>query len=132
MMLSLVRGLLIVLLALALVLMVPLMLALALVVLSLMVALAMALLLLLVSAVAAQKFGISRFNRAPMSDDHQLHLALVNVDQYISASVSALQEHHSVQGHLKLRTGPNEGAAHRFDHSMPTELKVQDMVILVW
>lgn len=117
---------------LALLLMVPIMLSLVLVMLSLMVALAMALLLVHMSAVAAQQFGISCFNRAPMSDDHELHLALVNVDQYISASVSVQQEHHSVEGHLKLRTGPNEGAAHRFDHSVPGELQVQDMVVLVW
>lgn len=95
------------------------------------VALAMALLLVHMSAVAAQQFGISSFNGAPMSDDHELHLALVYVDENISASVSVLQEHHSVEGHLKLRTGPNEGTAHRFDHSMPGELQVQDMVILV-
>lgn len=127
-MLSLVLGLLTVMLApmlaltLALLLMVPIMLSLVLVMLSLMVALAMAVLLVHMSAVAAQQFGISCFNRAPMSDDYELHLALVNVDQYHSASISVQQEHHSVEGHLKLRTGTNEGAAHRFDHSVPGEL----------
>lgn len=83
------------------------------------------------SAVAAQKFGISCFNGASVSDDHKLHLALIDIDQNIGASVCVQEKNHSEEGHLKLRTGPNEGTAHRFNHSMPRELQVQHMVVLV-
>lgn len=84
-----------------------------------------------VSAVAAEQFGVRRTQGAPVSDDHQLHLTLVDVDQHRAASLRVHEEDDGEDGHLELRAGANEGAAHGFDHRVPAELQVQDVVVLV-
>lgn len=66
-----------------------------------------------------------------MSDDHQLHLTLVNVDQYSGAPLCVNEEDNCEDRHLKLWASPDEGAANRFDQPMPAELEVQNMVILI-
>ena len=66
-----------------------------------------------------------------MPDDHQLHLALVDVDQHGGAPLCVHQEHHGEQGHLELGAGPHEGAAHRLHQAVPAELEVEHMVVLV-
>lgn len=66
-----------------------------------------------------------------MSDDHQLHLTLVDVDQHSGASFCVHKEDDGEDCHLKLGAGPNEGTANRLHQTVPTELEVQDMVILI-
>lgn len=66
-----------------------------------------------------------------MSDDHQLHLTLVNVDQYSGAPLCVHEEDDCEDRQLKLWASPDEGAANRFDQPMPAELEVQNMVILI-
>ncbi len=63
------------------------------------------------SAVAAQQFGIRCPEGASMSDDHQLHLTLVDVDQYCGAPLCTHEEDNGKDRHLKLRARPKEGAA---------------------
>lgn len=82
-------------------------------------------------AVTAEKFRVRCAEGASLSDDHQLHLTLVNVDQHSGASFCIHQENDGEDCHLKLRAGPNEGAANRLHQTVPTELEVQDMVILI-
>lgn len=82
-------------------------------------------------AVATEQPGIRRPQRAAVSDDHQLHLALVNVDQHAGAPVRVHQEDHGEQSHLKLWAGPHEGTAHGLHQTMPAELQVQHVVVLV-
>lgn len=82
-------------------------------------------------AVAAEQFGVGCAKRAPMSDDHQLNLTLVNVDQHGGAPLRVQEKDDGEDGHFKLRAGPDEGAADGLDQSMPAELQVQDMVILI-
>lgn len=83
------------------------------------------------SAVAAQQFGVCRPEGASVSDDHQLHLTLVNVDQHCGAPLCVHEEDDGEQRHLKLRTGPDEGAADRLHQTVPAELEVQDVVIMI-
>lgn len=82
-------------------------------------------------AVAAKKFGVRCPEGAAMSDDHQLHLTLVDVDQHSGAPLCVHEEDDGEERHLKLRAGPNEGAANRLHQTMPAELEVQNMVILI-
>lgn len=83
------------------------------------------------SAVAAHEFGIRGAKRASMSDDHQLYLTLVDVDQHRGTPLCVHQEDNGEYRHLKLRAGANEGTRDRLDHTVPAELEVQDMVVLV-
>ena len=66
-----------------------------------------------------------------MSDDHQFHLALVDVDQHIGASLRVHEKDDGEDGHLKLGAGPDEGAADRLHQTVPAELEVQDVVVLI-
>lgn len=84
-----------------------------------------------VSAIAAQQFGVRCTEGVSMSDDHQLHLTLVDVDQHRGAPLCAHEENDGEDCHLKLRAGPNEDAANRLHCSMPAELQVQDVVVLI-
>lgn len=83
------------------------------------------------SAVAAQQFGVRRPKAASMSDDHQLHLTLVDVDQHCGAPLCVHEEDDSEERHLELRAGPDEGAANGLHHTVPAELEVQNVVILI-
>lgn len=83
------------------------------------------------SAVAAEKFGVRCPEWASMPDDHQLHLTLVNVDQHSGAPLCVHEEDNGEDRHLKLRAGPDEGAANRLYQTMPAELKVENVVILI-
>lgn len=82
-------------------------------------------------AVAAEKFRVCCPKEAPMSNDHQLHLTLVNVDQHSGAPLCVHEKDDRKDRHFKLWARPDEGAANRFDQSMPAELQVQNMVILI-
>lgn len=82
-------------------------------------------------AVATQKPGVCCPQRAAVPDNYQLHLALVDVDQHAGGPVRVHQEDHGEQRHLKLWAGPHKGTAHRLHQTMPAELQVQYMVILV-
>lgn len=83
------------------------------------------------SAVAAEQFGVRRPEGASVSDDHQLHLALVDVDEHRGASLRVHEEDDGEDGHLKLRAGPDEGAADRLHYTVPAELEVQNVVVLI-
>lgn len=82
-------------------------------------------------AVAAEKLGICRPKGASMSDDHQLHLTLVNVDQDGGAPLCVHEEDDREDCHLKLWASPDKGTANRFDQPMPAKLEVQNVVILI-
>lgn len=84
-----------------------------------------------VSAVAAQQSGVRCPKGASVSDDHQLHLTLVDVDQHCGASLGVYEEDDGEEGHLELRAGADEGAADGLHHTVPTELEVQNMVVLI-
>lgn len=66
-----------------------------------------------------------------MSDDHQLNLTLVNVDQHRGTPFRAPEEDDGEDCHLKLRAGPDEGAANGLHQTMPAELEVQNVVVLI-
>ena len=66
-----------------------------------------------VSVVAAEQFGIRCAEGASVSDDHQLHLTLVDVDQHRGAPLCAHEEEDGEDGHLELRACPDEGTANR-------------------
>lgn len=83
------------------------------------------------SAVAAEQFGVRRPERAAVSDDHQLHLTLVDVDQHCGAPVGVQEEDDGEDRHLKLGAGPDEGAADGLHQTVPAELEVQDVVVLI-
>lgn len=83
------------------------------------------------SAVAAEQFGVRRPEGASVSDDHQLYLTLVDVDQHIGDSVSVHEKDDGEEGHLELRAGPDEGAADGLHHTVPAELQVQNVVVLI-
>lgn len=84
-----------------------------------------------VSAVAAEQFGVRRPERAPLPDDHQLHLTLIDVHQHRGAPLCVHEEEDGEQGHLKLRAGPDEGAADGLHQTVPAELQVQNVVVLI-
>lgn len=83
------------------------------------------------SAVAAEQFGIRCAEGASMSDDHQLHLTLVDVDQHRGAPLCAHEEDDGEDCHLKLWAGSDEGASNGLHHTVPAELEVQDVVVLI-
>lgn len=83
------------------------------------------------SAVATEQFGVRRPEGAPVSDDHQLHLALVDVDQHCGAPLCVHEEDDGEESHLKFRAGPDERAANRLHQTVPAELEVQDVVVLI-
>lgn len=83
------------------------------------------------SAVAAEQFGVRRPEWAPVSDHHQLHLTLVNVDYNCGASLRVHEEDDGEDGHLKLGAGADEGAANGLHHTVPAELEVENVVILI-
>lgn len=83
------------------------------------------------STVAAEQFRVGRPKRASMSDDHQLHLALVNVHQHRGAPLCVHKEDDGEEGHLKLRAGPNESTADGLHHAVPAELQVKNVVVLI-
>lgn len=62
-------------------------------------------------AVAAEQFGVSCPKTASVSDNHQLHLTLVDVNQNCGGPLSVHEEDNGKDRHLKLRAGPDEGAA---------------------
>lgn len=66
-----------------------------------------------------------------MSDDHQLHLTLVDVDQHCGAPLRVHEEDDGEDRHLKLRAGPDEGAPNGLNQTVPAELEVQNMAILI-
>lgn len=84
-----------------------------------------------VSAVAAEQFRVRRPEGAAVSDHHQLHLTLVYVDQHRGASLRVHEEDDGEDGHVKLRAGPDEGAADRFQHTVPAELEVENVIVVV-
>lgn len=84
-----------------------------------------------VSTVAAEQVGVGSAERESVSDHHQLHLTLVNVDEHGRAALRVQQKDHGEQSHLKLRAGAHEGAAHWFDQAVPAELQVENVVVLV-
>lgn len=83
------------------------------------------------SVVAAEQFGIRRPEGASVPDDHQLHLTLVDVHHHRGAPLRVHEEDDGEDGHLKLGAGPDEGAADRLHQTVPAELEVQDVVVLV-
>ena len=83
------------------------------------------------SAVAAEQFGVRRPEGASVSDDHQLHLTLIDVDQHRGAPLCVHEEDDGEEGHLKLRAGPDEGAADGLHHTVPAELEVQNVVVVI-
>lgn len=82
-------------------------------------------------AVAAEKPRVCCPKGAPVSNHHQLHLTLVNVDQHSGASLCVHEEDDSKDGHLELRAGPNESTANRLHQAMPAKLEVEHVVILI-
>lgn len=76
------------------------------------------------SAVAAEQFGVRRPEGASVSDDHQLHLTLVDVDQHRGAPLRVYEEDDGEDCHLKLRAGPDEGTADGLHQTVPAELEV--------
>lgn len=83
------------------------------------------------SAVTAEKLWVRCPQGSPMSNHHQLHLTLVNVDEHSSAPLCVDEEDDGEDGHLKLRAGPDESTANRLHQTMPAELEVEDVVILI-
>lgn len=83
------------------------------------------------SVVAAEQFGVRRPEGAPVPNDHQLHLTLVNVDQHCGAPLRVHEEDDGEERHLELRAGPDEGAADGLHHAVPAELEVQNVVVLI-
>lgn len=83
------------------------------------------------SAVAAEQLGVRRPEGASMSDDHQLHLTLVDVDQHRGAPLRVHEEDDGEERHLKLGAGPDEGAADGLHHAVPAELEVENVVVLI-
>lgn len=83
------------------------------------------------SAVAAEQLGIRGAEGASVSDDHQLHLTLVDVDQHRGAPLCVHEEDDGEECHLKLGAGPDEGAADGLHQTVPAELEVQNMVVLI-
>lgn len=86
---------------------------------------------LYVSVVAAQQFGISGPDRAAMSVHHHLQLVLIQIDHSCGGLLSGCEEQDGKDGHLKLRAHTNKGTGHWLDQTMPAELHVQDMVIVI-
>ena len=82
-------------------------------------------------AVAAEQFRVRCPQGASVPDDHQLHLTLVDVDHDRGAPVRVHEEDDGEDRHLKLRAGPNEGTTHGLDQTVPAELEVQNVVVLV-
>lgn len=83
------------------------------------------------SAIAAQQFGVRCTKGTSVSEDHQLHLTLVDVDQHRGAPLCVHQENDGEDCHLELRAGPNEDAANRLHRTVPAELEVQNVVVLI-
>lgn len=83
------------------------------------------------SVVAAQQFGISGPDRAAMSVHHHLQLVLIQIDHSCGGLLSGCEEQDGKDGHLKLRAHTNKGTGHWLDQTMPAELHVQDMVIVI-
>lgn len=83
------------------------------------------------SAVAAKQLGVRCPEEASMSDDHELHLTLVDVDHHSGAPLCAHEEDECEDRHLKLGAGPNEGAANGLHQIVPAELEVQNVVVLI-
>lgn len=83
------------------------------------------------SAVAAEQFWVRRPEGASMSDDHQLQPTLVDVDQHRGAPLCVDEEDDGEDRHLKLRASPDEGAANGLHQTVPAELEVQNVVVLI-
>ena len=66
-----------------------------------------------------------------MSVNNQLQLVLSHVDHSSGGLFSRCEEQDSENGHLKLRTDTNKSTANRLDQTMPAELHIQDMVIII-
>lgn len=66
-----------------------------------------------------------------MSDDHELHLTLVDVDHHSGGPLCAHEEDDCEERHLKLGAGPNEGTANGLHQIVPAELEVQNVVVLI-
>lgn len=82
-------------------------------------------------AVTVERFGVCCPEGASMSDDYQLHLTLVDVDQHCGAPLCVHEEDDGEDRHLKLRAGPDEGAPNGLHQTVPAELEVQNVVILI-
>lgn len=82
-------------------------------------------------AVAAEQFRVRCPQGASMPDDHQLHLTLVDVDQDCGAPVRVHEEDDGEERHLKLRAGPDEGTTDGLHQTVPAELEVQNVVVLI-
>lgn len=84
-----------------------------------------------VSAVAAQQFWIGGPNRATVSMHHHLQLILVQINHSCGCLLSGWEEQDGKDGHLKLRAHANKSTGHWLDQTMPAELHIQDMIILI-
>lgn len=52
---------------------------------------------------------------------------IVTANGQVVLPVLSTEEEHGVEGHLKLRAGPHEGAAHRLHLAVPLELDCDEM-----
>lgn len=81
--------------------------------------------------VAADHFGIWGSDGASVSVHHNHHQILVHLHRNISHALIRQEKDNSKESHLKLRADANETTAHRLDQTVPAELQVQDVIVLI-
>lgn len=84
-----------------------------------------------ISVVATEQFGVRRANGAAMPVDHKLQHVLVHFRHHWCHLLSWHEEDDGEQSNLKLWADADEGAADWLYQTLPAELQVQDMVILI-
>lgn len=87
--------------------------------------------MLQILVVAAEQFGERRADGSPVPIDNQLQHVLVHFHHHGRLLLSRHEEDDGEESHLKLGTHTKEAAAKRLHQTLPAELQVQDVVILV-
>lgn len=84
-----------------------------------------------IPVVAAEQFREGCADGSAMSIHHQLQHVLVHFHHHRCRLGVRHEEDDSEESDLKLRTDADEGAADRFDQTLPAELQVQDVVVFI-
>lgn len=84
-----------------------------------------------IPVVAAEQFRVGRADGAAVSIHHQLQHVLIHFHHHRRHLGIRHEEDDGEESELKLRTDTDEGAADRFDQTLPAELQVQDVVVFI-
>lgn len=84
-----------------------------------------------VPVVAAEQFGVGRADEAAVPIDDQLQNVLVHLHHHRRHLLRGREEDDGVKSDLELGADADEGAADRLHQTFPTELQVQDVVVLI-